>query len=266
MLASVVITNFNYGRFLAAAIDSALAQTHREVEVVVVDDGSTDGSRELVASYGKRVRGLLKPNGGHESALNAGWKLASGALVTFLDADDTLAPQAIAAAVREFANEPYAKLHWPLREVEVDGSDRGRLDPPAPLDAGDLVPRALERGPGYYVTPPMSGNLYAREALARFMPMPEHLRLCADGYLYDEERWGLEPTERRPARPLRAGLDADTALCELASARAAGVGHVVVAWPAFPWLARAARFARHLRETHRPLLENDRLAVFARPA
>lgn len=95
--ASIVITNFNYGRFLADAIDSALAQDH-PVEVVVVDDGSTDNSREVLARYHGRVTPVLKKNEGMASALNAGFQASCGDPVIFLDADDVLLGSALATA------------------------------------------------------------------------------------------------------------------------------------------------------------------------
>ena len=63
-LASILINNYNYGRFLGKAIDSALSQTYENLEVIVVDDGSTDGSLEIIASYGDRISSVLKKNGG----------------------------------------------------------------------------------------------------------------------------------------------------------------------------------------------------------
>ena len=70
---SICIVNHNYGRFLAAAIDSALAQTWPDVEVVVVDDGSTDDSDEVIASYDGRVVAVHQANGGQGSAFNSGF-------------------------------------------------------------------------------------------------------------------------------------------------------------------------------------------------
>jgi hypothetical protein len=195
LLVSVVITNYNYARFVGAAIDSALAQTHASVEPSSTTTISTDGSREVIAGYGGRVRPVMKRNGGHESAINAGFAASRGQLVAFLDADDLLAPEALATALAEHRREPFAKVHWPLREIDEHGRDRGTIDPPAELDEGDLLPRAAGRGPGFYVTPPMSGNAYARPALERILPMPEDLHLCADGYLYD-----LAPLFGRVAR------------------------------------------------------------------
>ena len=63
LLVTILINNYNYGRFLRDAIDSALNQTYRNLEVIVVDDGSTDESREVIASYGDRIIPVLKENG-----------------------------------------------------------------------------------------------------------------------------------------------------------------------------------------------------------
>src|SRR5208282_584801 len=92
-LVSIIVTNYNYARYLRAAIDSALAQTYPHVEVIVVDDGSTDESREVIESYEKRVLPVIKANGGHGSAVNAGFVVSRGEIVIFLDADDELLPE-----------------------------------------------------------------------------------------------------------------------------------------------------------------------------
>src|SRR5215217_1250210 len=89
---SVVVNNYNYGRFLGEAIDSALAQTYPRTEVVVVDDGSTDDSCSVIAGYDGRVVPVLKENGGQASAFNAGFAASRGDIVIFLDADDYLFP------------------------------------------------------------------------------------------------------------------------------------------------------------------------------
>ena len=69
MLVSIVIDNYNYARFLRQAVDSALRQSYPNTEVIVVDDGSTDGSRDIISGYKGKIRAVLKQNGGQTSAL-----------------------------------------------------------------------------------------------------------------------------------------------------------------------------------------------------
>ena len=124
-LVSIVVINHNYEAFLATAIDSALAQSHGNIEVIVVDDGSADGSGAIIAGYGGRIRAVMQVNGGHSSAVNAGFAQASGAYVLFLDADDLLLESCMAralAAIRpgdaELARNPRARsatLRWAIR-------------------------------------------------------------------------------------------------------------------------------------------------------
>ena len=87
-LVSVVIPTYNYGHFVCDAIDSALAQTYAPVEVIVVDDGSTDDTRERVGRYGGRVRYIHQPNQGLSAARNTGIRAARGSLIALLDSDD----------------------------------------------------------------------------------------------------------------------------------------------------------------------------------
>lgn len=182
-LVSIVIDNYNYARFLPLAIDSALAQTHEHVEVVVVDDGSTDGSRDVIASYGSRIVAVTKHNGGQASALNAGYAECKGDVVLFLDSDDVLYPGAVGDVLAVLGAET-AKVHGALDEVDADGHARGGTNPAdaAALADGDVLPSLLSTG--RYVCPVMSGNAYPRWLLQRIMPIPvEAFPSTADGYL-----------------------------------------------------------------------------------
>src|SRR3712207_2571509 len=105
---SIVVNNHNYGRFLRVAIDSALGQTLTPTEVIVVDDGSTDDSRAIIAGYGDRVVAILKENGGQGSAFNAGFAASHGQAVIFLDADDVLLPDIAEQVAAAFAAQPDA--------------------------------------------------------------------------------------------------------------------------------------------------------------
>jgi glycosyltransferase involved in cell wall biosynthesis len=184
-LVSIVINNHNYARFLGAAIESALGQTYSRVEVIVVDDGSTDESRDVIAAYGDEVVPLLKANGGQDSAVNAGFGLARGDVVCFLDSDDLLFPTAADRAAGLLADPALAKVHWPLEVVNPAGRRTGQRIPAGPLAEGDLREVVRARGPGSYTTPPTSGNAWARRFLGQVFPIPE-MRLksgTADSHL-----------------------------------------------------------------------------------
>jgi glycosyltransferase involved in cell wall biosynthesis len=109
-LVSVVIPAFNAAATLNATLDSVLAQTHPRVEVVVVDDGSTDETPAVLASYGDRLRAVRQRNGGLANARNAGWRLARGDYVAIMDADDVCAPERISVQLRALQRHPEAVL------------------------------------------------------------------------------------------------------------------------------------------------------------
>ena len=92
VLVSVIIPTFNRAYVVSRAIESALAQTYRNVEIIVVDDGSTDDTARVLASYGNRIRVVKQPNAGPSAARNAGIRESKGELVAFLDSDDIWLP------------------------------------------------------------------------------------------------------------------------------------------------------------------------------
>jgi glycosyltransferase involved in cell wall biosynthesis len=122
--ASVVIATFDHARYVGAAIESALAQTLPGVEVVVVDDGSTDDTASVLARYGDRIRVVRQPNRGLAAARNAGVALARGHAIAFLDADDVIAPGKLAAQVAVLEREP--AVGWTYCDVEIRRPGRRR--------------------------------------------------------------------------------------------------------------------------------------------
>ncbi len=185
-LVSIVVNNYNYGRFLGEAIDSALAQTHSQVEVVVVDDGSTDDSRDIISSYGERIVSVFKENGGQASAFNAGFAGCNGDVVIFLDADDMLLPDTAGRVAAAFAHQPkLSKVQFRLELIDANGTPTGGYYPPnfQVMPNGDLRQLALDF-PDDIARPPTSGNAFASWALRQVLPMPEEqYRVLADAYL-----------------------------------------------------------------------------------
>jgi glycosyltransferase involved in cell wall biosynthesis len=99
---SCIVPVFNGERYLREALDSILAQSYREVEVVAVDDGSTDGTRSVVGMYGRQVRYVAQRNAGPAAARNTGIAASRGGLIAFLDADDLWHPDKVRLQVDRF--------------------------------------------------------------------------------------------------------------------------------------------------------------------
>jgi len=103
---SCVVPAFNCARFLGEALDSIYAQTHRPIEVIVVDDGSTDETAEVAARYGQRLTFVQQANGGPGAARNVGFGLARGEFIACLDADDHWHPRRIEAGLEVLRRDP----------------------------------------------------------------------------------------------------------------------------------------------------------------
>ena len=131
---SVVIPCFNYGKFLGAAIDSVLAQTHAAREIIIVDDGSTDASAEVARGYGAPVTLISRPNGGISAARNTGIREASAELLGFLDADDLWTSDKLERQVEALSRDPGAGLRVRARAtVHSVRSCRRRCATPLPV-------------------------------------------------------------------------------------------------------------------------------------
>jgi glycosyltransferase involved in cell wall biosynthesis len=183
MLVSIIITNRNYGEYIGQAIDSALNQTYTPIEVIVVDDGSEDDSREIISRFGTRVRSINKQWQGQCSCFNAGFAQSSGNLVIFLDADDMLMPDAVAHHVACHSNPRVVKSSGYLEPVNADGFSIGGRIPGRLFPSGDYKAHFFERGPGAYRSAFTSGNAWSRWFLKRVLPLPHDDRIGADGYL-----------------------------------------------------------------------------------
>ncbi|HJX62731.1 MAG TPA: glycosyltransferase [Polyangia bacterium] len=172
-LVSVLMANYNYARYIGAAIESALRQSHDRLEVVVVDDGSTDDSCDIVKGYANRdarVRLFRKDNGGAGSALNRAFAESRGAIVCLLDADDLWAPGKLARVVAAFRDDPDSGLvTHPLEIIDGEGRRRGEFQCVEGGYLGDDI-ASLRVG---HLMPVASGLSFRRAVLERIMPIPE---------------------------------------------------------------------------------------------
>lgn len=181
---SVIINNYNYERFLAQAVESALAQTYPHKEILVVDDGSTDGSRALLEPYADRVRLIFKENGGQASAFNRGFAEAQGDVILYLDSDDYWKPELL-ERVASVWRDGLSLAQWRLIGVDGAGQALGSLfpDPRYGAARGDIRRALIQRG--FYPHAPTSGLAFARSTLQQILPINEqHWRISADAPLY----------------------------------------------------------------------------------
>ena len=167
---SIVIANYNYGRFVGRAIESALEQGWPLIEVIVVDDGSTDDSRAVIERYSQSVTAIFQPNSGQRVANNAGFARTSGDIVIFLDADDILDP-AFARTVADAWRPGISKVQVRMARVDADERPLGSTVPPIEGAPSPEAIRRWARTTSEYPTPPGSGNDYARDFLERFFPI-----------------------------------------------------------------------------------------------
>jgi glycosyltransferase involved in cell wall biosynthesis len=175
-LLSVIILNHNYGRYLRQCIESVLAQDYEAVELIVVDDGSTDDSRAVIDSYGEQVTASFKQNGGMVSAMNHGFRLAHGEVVVFVDSDDYLLPGALSAHARALGQPGVVRSQAFMTVLDESQPLKESTIPSAHAAEGELRELVLHRGPGSYVSSPNSGNAWSRHFLDQVFPLPDRLR------------------------------------------------------------------------------------------
>jgi GT2 family glycosyltransferase len=171
-----VIPSYNQGRFLEEALRSALEQDHSELELLVVDGGSTDGSVDVIEQYADRLAWWTsEPDRGQAHALNKGFARASGGVLGWLASDDTLVPGAVARVVAELESDPEALLvYGEAVFVDEGGAELFPL-PARPFDTGEMIRRCEN-----FVVQP--GSLFRRRAWELAGPLDEDAH-----YLFDFE-------------------------------------------------------------------------------
>ncbi len=183
---TVLIDTYNHKLFIEDAINSVLKQNFpaSNMEILVVDDGSTDDTPEIVRQFAPRVRLIRKANGGQASAFNAGIAEARGEIVAFLDGDDWWAPGKLTAVTQAFAAEAGVGLigHG-ITSVYPDGRQRTEV----PREVSRFRITSIEEAKMFRMRRGFLGTsrmAYRREILRRIGPLPESLKFEADEYLF----------------------------------------------------------------------------------
>jgi glycosyltransferase involved in cell wall biosynthesis len=165
-LISCIVPVFNGERYLAEALESILEQSYRPIEIIVADDGSTDGTADLIAHYGEQIRYLRQPNAGPAAARNLGLTAAQGEFVAFLDADDLWHPEKLKCQMDRFLARPeldycvaYVQNFWMPELREEEEKFRGHR-----------ISKAL---PGYSTATLLSRRSFF-DAVGQFNPALEH--------------------------------------------------------------------------------------------
>lgn len=211
-LASILINNRNYAQFIGEAISSALEQTYSKVEVIVVDDGSTDDSISVIETFGNCIRLLRQAHVGQAAAFNAGVKAAAGEVFFFLDADDICEPTRVEEVMMVFKEADPSLMSstlifHPQRYCGANGQPRADAFPPRLVRIGAY--RRGVRGESFkaaemavisspseatrflrdkhylpFLTSATSGIAITRPLANRLFPLPEAgITLCADSFV-----------------------------------------------------------------------------------
>ncbi|MBI3548996.1 MAG: glycosyltransferase [Elusimicrobia bacterium] len=178
---SVVMDNFNYARFVSQAIDSILAQDfpHKDVEIIVVDDGSTDDSRDVVGRYKDRVRLIAQENRGQAGAFATGFAAAKGQVVACIDSDDTWHPNKLSAVAEAIEKPGIGIVQHFQRDVDVEGRPLPNSLPDWP-DV-DTLDDFLD---GRFINAAVSSLAFRRDVLVgNILPVPKDLFYLHDDYL-----------------------------------------------------------------------------------
>lgn len=186
MKISFLINNYNYEAYVDQAIQSVLAQTYKNIELIIVDDGSTDNSREIIERYRDVATVVFKKNGGQASAFNAGVEKATGDWIMFLDADDIIKPQLAETIAALPLKETVAKVHWRMEVIDAKNQFKGVYCPDKmkTLPSGNVRNTLVTTGETNY--PPTSGNVFNARMIKAIFPIPEaQWRIATDTYVND---------------------------------------------------------------------------------
>ena len=181
-LVSVIICNYNYAQFVGDAIESALALDWPRIEVVVVDDGSTDGSRSVIEGYAPRVGMVTQTNSGQSIAARTGFARSRGEVLIFLDADDLLDPQLIRVMAPHWSSR-VSKVQFQMKTIDAQGAELGSVFPQYYRAPSPAQVRHWALTADSYPTPPGSGNVYSRSYVRQVISDLDRIDRASDSVL-----------------------------------------------------------------------------------
>jgi glycosyltransferase involved in cell wall biosynthesis len=150
-LVSIVIPAYNGAKYLRDAIDSILKQDYPHIELIVLDDGSSDNTRQILEQYDKVFYWESHPNMGQSATLNKGWGLARGEILAYLSVDDLLAPQAVAQAVQALMHHPRSPVVYGDYDLIDESGTRNRHVSAPDFDYHRLIAKhEVQPGPGAF--------------------------------------------------------------------------------------------------------------------
>jgi glycosyltransferase involved in cell wall biosynthesis len=184
-LVSIIITSYNYDKYLKEAIESALNQSYQNVEVIVVDDGSVDDSPQIIKEYGSRIISILKHNEGQSSAINAGFSKSNGEIVCLMDSDDIFYINKVEKIVDIFVRFPQACWCFhPLRMVDKADTLLS-IYPPPPAFYNKIIDFRKQTLSAKHCAwgSATSGLCFRRSLLEKILPLPVAAIYCPDSCL-----------------------------------------------------------------------------------
>lgn len=167
---------------MAQAIESVLSQSRPASQILVVDDGSTDDSLDLIRQYKDQITILTQPNSGMMEAANQAFNMCTGECAIFLDADDYLHPDAI-QTIESVWKPGLSKIQWRMDKVDIHGKSIGSVPVESKrLPYGEVWKTIVDGGD--FISPPTSGNAFSMTALSQLLPFRDE-RVGNSGTYFD---------------------------------------------------------------------------------
>jgi glycosyltransferase involved in cell wall biosynthesis len=176
---SVIIANYNYADYVGEAIESALRLDWDDVEVIVVDDGSTDDSADVIRGYGDRIQAVFQPNSTQRVARNVGYAMSTGDVVIHLDSDDVLRPE-LPRRLAEVWRPGVSKVQVQMERIDARSEPSGSVFPRFRRTPTPEQVRHWAQSTSAYPTPPGSGNVYSRHFLDQIFPLDDRCGPATD--------------------------------------------------------------------------------------